>query len=237
MLKTLLQRLRNTPLHPQWFAFFREEKNLKRTCEGLSGVVLDIGCADGKPRAFMPDGAEYVGLDYFDTATQWYKTRPNVFGDAQQLPFASSSIDHVLLLDVLEHLPEPDQCLGEIARILKPGGAMTIQVPFLYPIHDAPLDFHRWTRFGLYRAAERAGFDVTHDIAIGHPAETAALSMNIAFSKTVLNWIAGRNPLALLGIALPPFVLIANCLAWATGRLSRDEPMMPYAYRMTWTKV
>lgn len=237
MLKALLQRLRTTPLHPQWFAFLGEEKKLENACETLTGVVLDIGCADGKPRAYLPDDAQYIGLDYYDTATGWYGTRPSVFGDAQQLPIASASIDHVLLLDVLEHLPEPDRCLGEIARVLKPGGALTIQVPFLYPIHDAPLDFHRWTRHGLHRAARRAGFDVTRDEAIGHPAETAALGMNIALSKTVLNWIAGRNPLALLGIALPPFVLVVNCLAWATARLSRDEHMMPYAYRMTWTKA
>ena len=231
-----MRRLRNTPLHPQWFAFFREEKNLRRTCENLTGVVLDIGCADGKPRAYLPDDVDYVGLDYYDTATKWYGTRPSVFGDAQQLPFASSSIDHALLLDVLEHLPDPDRCLGEIARVLKPGGAMTIQVPFLYPIHDAPLDFHRWTRFGLRGAAQRAGLHVTQDEAIGHPAETAALGMNIALSKTVLNWIAGRNPLALLGIALPPIVLILNCLAWVAARTSRAEDMAPYAYRMTWTK-
>ena len=237
MLKGLLQRLRNTPLHPQWFAFLGEDKKLRSTCETLTGVVLDIGCADGKPRPYLADDVDYVGLDYYDTATKWYGTRPSVFGDAQRLPIASSSVDHVLLLDVLEHLPDPDRCLGEIARVLKPGGAMTIQVPFLYPIHDAPLDFHRWTRFGLRQAAQRAGFDVTKDEAIGHPAETAALGMNIALSKTVLNWIAGRNPLALLGVALPPFVLIVNCLAWTTARLSRDEHMMPYAYRMIWTKA
>ena len=237
MLKAVLQRLRNTPLHPQWFAFFREEKTLGQTCQRLGGIVLDIGCADSKPRDLLPDDAEYIGLDYFDTATKLYGTRPSVFGDAQQLPLAGESVDHVLLLDVLEHVPDPDRCLAEIHRVLKSVGTLTIQVPFMYPIHDAPFDFHRWTKFGLSRAAERAGFDVSQQTAIGHPMETAALGMNIALSKTVLNWIAGRNPLALLGIALPPLVIIINVLGWTVARLSRTELMMPYAYRMTWTKA
>ncbi|HSG97287.1 MAG TPA: class I SAM-dependent methyltransferase [Woeseiaceae bacterium] len=233
----ILDILKKTPLHPQWFAFCREERNLRQTCERLNGVVLDIGCADGKPRSHLPEGTEYIGLDYFDTATRLYHTRPNVFGDAQKLPLADSAVDHVLLLDVLEHIPNPDQCLAEIRRVLKPDGTLTIQVPFLYPIHDAPLDFHRWTRFGLERAARLAGLTVSEVLAIGHPLETAALGANIAASKTVLNWLADRNPLLILGVLLPPAVFLANSLSWLLARFSRSESMMPYAYRMVWTKA
>ena len=235
-LRAILQHLRKTPFHPQWFAFLREDRNLRATCDELSGLVLDIGCADGRPRHYLRAETQYVGLDYFDTASNWYKTRPSVFGDAQQLPFPGDTFDHALLLDVLEHIPDPERCLAEILRVLKPGGALTIQVPFMYPIHDAPLDFHRWTRFGLRGAAGRAGFDVISEMAIGHPVETAALGANIAMSKTVLNWISGRNPLALLGVALPLLVVSVNGLAWITALLSRTEDMMPYAYRMVWRK-
>ena len=206
------------------------------TCSELSGLVLDIGCADGKPSRYLPDNAQYVGLDYFDTASNWYKTRPSVFGDAQQLPFPDDVFDHVLLLDVLEHIPDPERCLAEIFRVLKPGGTLTIQVPFMYPIHDAPLDFHRWTRFGLHRAADRAGFDISKEVAIGHPVETAALGVNIAMSKTILNWLSSRNPLLLLAVALPLLVVSINCLAWVVASVSRSEEMMPYSYRMVWTK-
>jgi len=52
---------------------------------------------------------------------------------------ADESIDGVLLLDVIEHLSQPDNCLGEIERVLVGGGVFIIAVLFLYSIYDAPL--------------------------------------------------------------------------------------------------
>ena len=235
-LKKLVDGLRQTPFHPQWFALKDERPNLEASCAQLHGTVLDVGCAEGKPKAFLPSGASYIGLDYYSTATDWYKTRPDVFGDAQALPFADNSIDHALLLDVIEHIPEPDRSLAELYRILKPGGSLTLQVPFLYPLHDDPLDFHRWTRHGLRRAAARHGFSVNDEIAIGHPIETAALNGNIALSKTIINWLTGRNPLALSVLVLPFLILTVNCSAWLLARLSRQDDMMPHTYRVIWIK-
>jgi SAM-dependent methyltransferase len=232
----LIASLRNTPLHPQWFAFFREERALKRTCRDLNGIVLDIGCADGKPRRYLSSSAHYLGIDYYSTAKDWYGTRPDLYADAQQLPIRDDSVDHSLLLDVLEHIPDAERCLSELHRTLKPGGSLTIQVPFLYPVHDAPLDFHRWTRYGLLRSAKNHGFDVVEDRAVGHPLETAALNANIAMSKTVINWLRQKNPLALLALVLPIVVPLTNCVAWLLATLSRSEDLMPYAYRMVWIK-
>lgn len=233
----MLGVLQKTPLHPQWFAFFREDAFLRSSCANLTGVVLDIGCADAKPRKYLPADATYVGIDYYSTATEWYDTRPDLFADAQSLPLRDNSVNHVLLLDVLEHLPDPQRCLAEIHRVLKSDGTFTIQVPFVYPIHDAPLDFHRWTTHGLQRAAARHGFEIDKLQAVGHPVETAALNANIAMSKTVLNWINGWSPLALTAIVLPFVILTINCVAWTAAVMSRPDDMMPYAYRMTWSKA
>jgi SAM-dependent methyltransferase len=160
-----------------------------------------------------------------------------LYADAEALPLADASVDHSLLLDVLEHIPRPDRCLAELQRTLKVGGSLTIQVPFLYPVHDAPLDFHRWTRFGLLQAAQQYGFRVSRETAIGHPLETAALNANIALSKTVVNWIEQKNPLAVLAILLPVLVPLTNCLAWVFAALGRDDDLMPYAYKMVWIKI
>lgn len=234
--RSLIAKLRNTPLHPQWFAFFREARSLKKTCSDLSGVILDIGCADAKPRQYLSREAQYYGVDYYSTAKSWYGTRPDLYADAQLLPLCDASVDHSLLLDVLEHIPDPDRCLSELHRTLKRGGSLTIQVPFLYPVHDAPLDFSRWTRFGLLQVAEKHGFRIEEEKAIGHPLETAALNANIAMSKTVVNWLQQKNPLALSVIFLPVVVPLVNCLAWALAALGRDDDLMPYSYRMVWIK-
>lgn len=235
-IRKLASHLQTTPLHPQWFAFLREKENLRQTCSKLEGLILDVGCADCKPRLFLPAEAIYVGIDHYSTATERYGTRPDVFGDAQSLPIADGVVDHALLLDVLEHLPDPDRCIGELHRVLKPGGSLTMQVPFLYPIHDAPLDFRRWTSHGLQRAAARHGYAISTEMAIGHPLETATLNANIAMSKTVLNWLRGRNPLAVLGLLLPVVVFTANLSAWLFASMSRSDGLMPYSYRMTWIK-
>lgn len=235
-IRILASKLQKTPLHPQWFACFREQGKLRKTCANLSGWVLDIGCADAKPRRLLGREARYIGVDYYSTATDWYETRPDVYADAQALPFQANSIDHCLLLDVLEHVPNPDRCLASIRETLKPGGTLTIQVPFMYPIHDAPLDYHRWTRFGLRQAARTHGYRIADEDATGHPLETAALNANIALSKTVLNWVGTGNPLALLGLLLPVAVLAINTLAWVVGLLSKADDLMPYSYRMIWVK-
>ena len=184
----------------------------------------------------MPKEAEYIGLDYYSTAVDWYGTQPDVFGDARALPFRDESIDHALMLDVLEHVPEPQTCLAELRRVLKSGGSLTIQVPFLYPVHDAPLDFHRWTRFGLRQAAANAGFDIEVESAIGHPLETAALNANIAMSRATINWIKNKNPLAILALLAPFTVLAINAIAWTLALLSSEDDLMPYSYRSIWIK-
>jgi SAM-dependent methyltransferase len=235
-LKKLVDGLRQTPLHPQWFALKDEKRNLGASCAQLQGTVLDVGCAESKPRAFLPSGATYIGLDNYSTAMDWYDTRPDVLGDAQALPFADSSIDHALLLDVLEHLPQPDRCLKELNRIIKPGGTLISQVPFLYPLHDQPPDFHRWTRHGLRRAARTNGYSIAVESASGHPLETAPLNANIALSKSLINWIRGRIPLMLFAILAPFAILATNFAAWLFAALSRDDDLMPISYRMVWIK-
>jgi len=148
-LKKSLSITRKTPFHPQWFAYLHETSFFRSIGEQAQGVILDIGCADQYIKHHIPLNQDYIGLDYYQTATQWYKTKPHIFADAQSLPFADNSIDTVLFLDVMEHLPFPDRALKEIHRVLKPQGQCIIQVPILYPVYDAPLDFQRWTCYGL----------------------------------------------------------------------------------------
>lgn len=236
-LRRSLSGWRTTPFHPQWHAFRHARGFLEQIGARAEGVVLDVGCADRKPAAFLRADARYVGLDHYQTATQWYGTRPDVYGDAGSLPIADQSVDCVLLLDVLEHLREAASGIAEIHRVLKPGGLLVLQVPFLYPIHDAPLDFSRWTTYGLRALVERCNFRVVEDVAVGEPVETAALLSNIALSKTALNWIERRSPAVALVPFLPILVLALNGLSWLFARVSPGDTFMPSAYRLFCRKV
>ncbi len=55
---------------------------------------------------------------------------PDVVADLRNVPFGSATIDWVFCSHVLEHIPELELCVDEIFRMLKPGGAAWIQVPF-----------------------------------------------------------------------------------------------------------
>ncbi len=235
-LKKFLSKLRYLPLHPQWFVFLNAKKHYQAIGQQATGVVLDIGCADQYMKHYISSEHTYIGLDYYQTSTQWYKTHPDVYADAQSLPIADNSIDTVLLLDVLEHLPNPDKALEEIKKALKTGGHLIINVPFLYPLHDEPLDFQRWTQHGLQQLAYRHGFQLRKLDAWGHPLETAALLTNIALSKTLLNWMKQKNPLLILAIVLPLFILLINISAYVLARLSLMDSMMPHGYRLTLEK-
>jgi SAM-dependent methyltransferase len=80
---------------------------------------------------------------------------------------ASNSFDTIILSDVLEHIPEPRNLMGEIARILKPGGRLLLNVPFMYPVHEAPHDYYRYTRFALERFALQSGLHVIEVVPLG----------------------------------------------------------------------
>lgn len=234
--RKLLTPLRKTPFHPQWFVFRGEEARLARIGETAAGLVLDIGAGKQKVRPFLSQKCRYVALDYYQTATQWYESRPNVYADGQQLPVAANCVDTVLLLDVLEHLPRPQDCLREIYRVLKPGGKLVLHVPFLYPVHDAPLDFGRWTKHGFMALAEQHHFDVVEIRTHGNPLESAALLTNLALSKTVLRWLKHRSPLAVLLFLLPFLIFSVNVWAWLVTKLGPAETFMPLSYEMLWTR-
>lgn len=232
-LRKRLSFLKRTPFHPQWLIYRRERKNLTEIGSALHGRVLDIGCSDQRLKVFLKNETRYIGLDYYDTAEHWYQTKPQVYGDAAALPFLDSSMDSVVLLDVLEHLPAPENCMKEIFRILAPDGIFIIQTPFLYPLHDEPLDFNRWTLYGLRSMAERFGFEVVQEYAVARPLETAGLLSNIALSKTVLNWIRNRSVMSIFVLLLPFLIVGLNVVSWAAAGLSPPDDMMPLAYRLT----
>ena len=122
-------------------------------------VGLDIGCGI---RDVVFDNL--VTQDIYLTPTATLITAP---GDAR-LPFADGSFDLVLLDSVLEHVPDPVALLAEGRRLLKPGGNIFGDVPFLQPLHLAPHHYFNFTPYGLEVVARNAGLELQYAAAEAH---------------------------------------------------------------------
>ena len=77
--------------------------------------------------------------------------KPDLVADICDLPFPDSSFDAVFMLEVLEHVPDQVAAAREVQRVLKKDGFLFLSVPFLFPVHDRPGDFHRLTSYALKR--------------------------------------------------------------------------------------
>ncbi len=73
----------------------------------------------------------------------------DVICDVASTPFADASVDCVVATGLLEHVPDDHAVLREIHRILKPGGIVHIEAPFLQQFHADPIDYRRYTQSGL----------------------------------------------------------------------------------------
>lgn len=234
-IKRLLRPLERTPLHPQWL-MSGSSRELDAWLGDLRGRVLDVGSATQWARERLAAGTEYLAMDYPTTA-QAYGCRPAVYGDAQRLPFGDGSLDAVLLLDVLEHVADPERALREIARVLKRDGQLVLRVPFLYPVHDAPHDHSRWTAYGHRALAQRAGFAVAEELRSGAPAVTAGLLANLAMGQGLLAAWRQRSPAIVLGVLAPLLVPSINIAAWLLGKLLPRDDSMPYSVSGRWRKT
>jgi SAM-dependent methyltransferase len=92
------------------------------------GPVLDLGCGRGYWMEHLAQcGIGAVGVEReLDRATMAGRHGPVVAGDAAHLPVADGSVGLVWCLHVLHHLPDLDRVLGEVRRVLRPGGALVL---------------------------------------------------------------------------------------------------------------
>lgn len=97
------------------------------------GRVLDVGCGSALVADRILDrNATYVGFDFGGHHVEYAAKRfadirstlrvAFARGDAQGMPFADSSMDVVVMSEVIEHLLQPELAVWEIARVLRPGG-------------------------------------------------------------------------------------------------------------------
>lgn len=122
------------------------------------GLVLD--CGAGRQATYYRNvvNVEVVAYDTTD-----------VLSVGERLPFADDTFDCVASFAVLEHVKDPFRCARELLRVLKPGGELYCQVPFLQPVHAYPNHFYNMTEQGLVNLFPGLDVEAAGVIPFGQP--------------------------------------------------------------------
>jgi len=150
-------------------------------------VVLDFGCATGGVLSRLP-AATRVGVEVNEYAAAEARTvLDRVVASLDDI--ADASVDAVISFHALEHVPEPSRILGELRRVLRPGGRFRLIVPYdnvlLNPGHrawrpgDADMHLFGWTPLAFGNLLSVAGFEV-EEARVTHWANVGRLSRLLA---------------------------------------------------------
>jgi SAM-dependent methyltransferase len=123
--------------------------------------VLDVGAGVGQYRSLFAH-CEYKTQDFGREPQTLGQYTPLDFEcDILAIPTPDESFDVVLCTEVLEHVPEPIGAVREMARILRPGGAMLLTAPLGSLLHQEPYHFYGgYTTHWYRRFLAEAGCDV-----------------------------------------------------------------------------
>jgi len=168
------ERLRDLEERFWWNAGMRDVAALLLRQRSLpaAGLLLDIGCGSGQTmtwfRSLYP-GWRTIGLDVALDALRSARTHHAAqvtLASALDLPVSTRSVDLVVTLDVLQHLPLDGgdrRSLREMSRVLKPGGHLLVRTNAQsFPIvgDDPQFNFHKYGQRELRAKLEAAGFAV-----------------------------------------------------------------------------
>ncbi len=113
------------------------------------GIVLDVGCGAGSGADHLAgDGRRVIAVDdepaVAAAAARRYQRRGLSFVsmDGMRLGLRSASVDLACAFQVIEHLPDPERLVGELARVLRPAGLATPSTPNALTHLDPRNPFH-----------------------------------------------------------------------------------------------
>jgi 2-polyprenyl-3-methyl-5-hydroxy-6-metoxy-1,4-benzoquinol methylase len=140
-------------------------------------TVLDVGCGEGVLTQQWAQRVErVVGIDLEDPAIQaeWAKRQaPNLtyrVMKAESLPFEEGDFDLAAAIEVLEHVPDPEHTVAQMARVAR-GGHLLVSVPreplwrglnmargaYLRDLGNTPGHLNHWSKQGFVRLLARHG--------------------------------------------------------------------------------
>ncbi len=154
--------------HYRWFSSperMRMRATVRRWIRNCPdrGRILEVGGGTSALRPVIERevaGVRYLSGDIAPT------DNTSLVLDALALPVRDDSLDAVLALEVLEHVPQPARMVAEAARVLVPGGILVITTPFMFGVHDFR-DYFRYTPLGFSSLLEPAGLELSEVVLRG----------------------------------------------------------------------
>lgn len=152
--------------HHFWFVsrrriFFDELDRLLPQADHRA--VLEIGCGAGGMLGPLQRYGDVSGLDIDHEFVGVCRERGFervLCGSGYELPYGDCTFDLVCLFDTIEHIPDDEQALREVRRVLKPGGSVFVSVPayqWLWSQNDKTAHhFRRYTATRLRDVMRRA---------------------------------------------------------------------------------
>ena len=147
LLRRLKRALRRLATPPDTNYLYRAIEPSPYSLLPRNAVIFDIGAKDERGTyAFgsPPSDAKVVSVDIAPGP------HVDLVADAHDLHMVQDdSVDCVISVSVLEHVRHPQKVVAEIYRILKPGGIIYVNIPFVFAFHGAPDDFYRFSCNGI----------------------------------------------------------------------------------------
>lgn len=141
----LLDRAREFLYGQNHAASAKAQDLLQRLGRRPGARILVIGGGtqgSGASALYAAGNIEIVGIDVFPSPDT------SLVADAHALPFKPASFDAVWIQAVLEHVIDPQKVVTEIHRVLKSGGLVYADTPFMQQVHAGAYDFQRFTASG-----------------------------------------------------------------------------------------
>jgi SAM-dependent methyltransferase len=115
----------------------RQQSRFLKTFDTNTQMVVDLGSGTShyKESVVCVDGVSHANV--------------HVTANLESLPFQDNSVDGIVSIAVLEHVPDPQRHVQEMKRILRPGGRLLCHIPFMQGYHASPDDFQRYTISGI----------------------------------------------------------------------------------------
>jgi SAM-dependent methyltransferase len=145
-------------------------------------VLVVGGSIEGKGMAALTSGRP---LDVVATDVS-FGPLTLLICDAHDIPFEDGTFDGVIAQAVLEHVVDPYRCVEEIHRVLKDGGLVYAETPFMQQVHMGRYDFTRFTHSGHRRLFRRF-----EEIAAG-PICGPGMALAWAFQYFLLSFVRSR---------------------------------------------